>query len=298
MERILSKPTGLSIDLETWNQWTNTTNTHAHFVDILQENGSFVQVAHSKHRISIWLVDRWNVDVARNYRTGKPMKGTCMYDKQGKFWIVCEIFLQHFWFTGYVFFETSPNTSTIRSQCWGENKHCGQKENIPIWWLRNWKAAFVIIPSLASTEVRFCSTSDCNHHANLRIFVERAVNAYENVGEDSNFMGFSSNSITFSMIILRTQERPQTGGIPKEGIAPRVIINNISNQNSILLLIVWFKFFILDLIVGYKPIPNNALEIPILKPKNGVIGRTTGVLCIMQSRKHQTNRLRFSSSWT
>ena len=60
-----------------------------------------------KHRISIWLVDRWNVDVARNYRTGKPMKGTCMYDKQGKFWNRLRNFpAALFDSQGYVFFET------------------------------------------------------------------------------------------------------------------------------------------------------------------------------------------------
>ena len=60
-----------------------------------------------KHRISIWLVDQWNVDVARNYRTGKPMKGTCMYDKQGKFWNRLRNFpAALFDSQGYVFFET------------------------------------------------------------------------------------------------------------------------------------------------------------------------------------------------
>ena len=79
---------------------------HAHFVDILQRM-AILSKFNPKHRISIWLVDRWNVDVARNYRTGKPMKGTCMYDKQGKFWNRLRNFpAALFDSQGYVFFET------------------------------------------------------------------------------------------------------------------------------------------------------------------------------------------------
>ena len=105
---------------------------HAHFVDIPQENGNFVQVARApKHRISIWLVDRWNVDVARNYRTGKPMKGTCMYDKQGKFWNRLRNFpAALFDSQGYVFFETEsqylnhPDLNVGRKQTlWAERKY-------------------------------------------------------------------------------------------------------------------------------------------------------------------------------
>ena len=69
------------------------------------------------------------------------------------------------------------------------------------------------------------------------LFIE-LVNAYENVGEDSNFTGFSSNSITFFDDYPEDSRKATDGGTPKEGIVPRVITNNISNQNSMLLLIV------------------------------------------------------------
>ena len=93
-------------------------------MDILQENGSFVQVA-TKHRISIWLVDRWNVDVARNSRTGKPMKRHVCTTNKVNFGSFAKFSTFD---SGHVFFETESQYLNHPDLNVGEKTNAGRKK--------------------------------------------------------------------------------------------------------------------------------------------------------------------------